>query len=65
MAIVRISEIKKLPKQELAEKQKELRKELLKLNAQRSTGTLASPGKIKALKQAIAKINTVQKATNA
>ncbi len=62
MAIVRYSELLKTSKQELAEKQRELRKELLKLQAQRSTGTLASPGKIKALKQAIAKINTVQNA---
>ena len=60
MAIIRVSEIQKLPKNELAEKQKEIRKELLKLQAQKSTGTLASPGKIKALKQAIAKINTVR-----
>jgi ribosomal protein L29 len=65
MAIIRISEIQKLPKAELAEKKRELLKELLKLQTQRYTGTLASPGKIKALKQAIAKINTVQKATNA
>jgi ribosomal protein L29 len=60
MAIVRFSEIQKLPKQELAEKKRELLKELLKLQAQKSTGTLASPGKVKAIKRAIAKINTVK-----
>jgi ribosomal protein L29 len=61
MAIVRFSDLQKLPKNELAEKQKELRKELLKLHAQKSTGTLASPGKVKAIKRAIAMINTVRK----
>jgi ribosomal protein L29 len=60
MAIVRFSEIQKLPKQELAEKKRELLKELLKMQAQKSTGTLASPGKVKAIKRAIAKINTVK-----
>ena len=60
MAIVRFSEIQKLPKQELAEKKRELLKELLKLQAQKSTGTLASPGKVKAIKRAIAKINTIK-----
>jgi ribosomal protein L29 len=61
MALVRFSDLQKLPKNELAEKQKELRKELLKLLAQKSTGTLASPGKVKAIKRAIAMINTVRK----
>ena len=60
MAIVRFSEIQKLPKQELAEKKRELLKELLNLQAQKSTGTLASPGKVKAIKRAIAKINTIK-----
>ena len=61
MAIVRFSEIQKLPKAELAEKKRELLKELLKMQAQKSTGTLASPGKVKAIKRAIAKINTIRK----
>ena len=60
MAIVRISEIRKTPRAELMEKEKELRKELMKLSAQKSTGTLASPGKLKAIKRAIAKIITVK-----
>jgi len=60
MPILRFSEIQKLPKAELAEKKRELLKELLKLQAQKSTGTLASPGKVKAIKRTIAKINTVK-----
>jgi ribosomal protein L29 len=60
MAIIRISEIKKIPKSELEAKETELRKELMKLSAQKYTGTLASPGKVKAIKRAIAKINTVK-----
>ena len=60
MALVRVSEIRKAPKSELEAKEKELRKELMKLEAQKSTGTLASPGKVKAIKRAIAKINTIK-----
>ena len=55
-----MSEIQKAPKSELEAKESELRKELMKLSAQKSTGTLASPGKMKAIKRAIAKINTVK-----
>jgi ribosomal protein L29 len=59
MAIVRAKEIQKGSKSELASKLQELRKELMKLEAQKSTGTLSSPGKISAIKKAIAKIKTV------
>jgi ribosomal protein L29 len=59
MAIVRFSEIQKLSRTELMEKKKELLKELLKLQAQKATGTLASPGKVKVIKRAIAKINNI------
>jgi ribosomal protein L29 len=55
-----MSEIQKAPKSELEAKEKELRKELMKLSTQKYTGTLASPGKMKAIKRAIAKINTVK-----
>lgn len=60
MAILRASEIQKIPKSELETKERELRKELMKLSAQKSTGTLASPGKLKAIKRAIAMIHTVK-----
>lgn len=60
MAIVRASELKKIPKAELAEKENELRKELMKLLAQKSTGALASPGRVKAIKRAIAKVITIK-----
>ncbi len=55
-----MSEIQKAPKSELEAKKKELCKELMKLSAQKYTGTLASPGKVKAIKRAIAMINTVK-----
>lgn len=60
MAIIRMSEISNAPKSELEAKEKELRTELMKLLAQKSTGNLANPGKVKAIKRAIAKINTVK-----
>ncbi|MGB9675090.1 MAG: 50S ribosomal protein L29 [Candidatus Nanoarchaeia archaeon] len=61
MAIVRPVELRKLSKEELNAKKLELEKELMKLNAQKSTGTLASPGKVKAIKKAIAKIETIKR----
>jgi large subunit ribosomal protein L29 len=60
MAIVRVNELKKLSKAELDSKEAELKKELMKLNAQKATGNLASPGKIRAIKKAIAKIKTIK-----
>ncbi|HKZ50099.1 MAG TPA: 50S ribosomal protein L29 [Candidatus Nanoarchaeia archaeon] len=61
MAIVRFKDIQKGSKGELDTKVKELRKELMKLQAQKTTGTLSSPGKISSIKRAIAKIKTVSK----
>ncbi|MEM2954585.1 MAG: 50S ribosomal protein L29 [Candidatus Nanoarchaeia archaeon] len=60
MAIVRTKELKGLAKAELKNKELELKKELMKLKAQKNTGTLANPSKIKAIKRAIAKIKTVE-----
>ena len=61
MPIVRMSELRKTSKSELATKLRELRKELMKLEAQKTTGTLSSPGKIRAIKQAIARIKSISK----
>ena len=61
MPIVRIKELQKTSKSEIATKLIELRKELMKLQSQKSTGTLSSPGKIRAIRKAIAKIKTVSK----
>lgn len=60
MAIIKKSEFKNLNETQLNERLIHLRKELVKLNAQRAIGTtLESPGKIKAIKRMIAKINTI------
>lgn len=60
MAIIKKSEFKNLNETQLNERLIHLRKELVKLNAQRAIGTtLESPGKIKAIRRMIAKINTV------
>ncbi|MEM2874041.1 MAG: 50S ribosomal protein L29 [Candidatus Nanoarchaeia archaeon] len=61
MSLVRVSELRKAPKAELVAKEQELKKELMKLSAQKATATLASPGKLKAIKRAIAKINTIKR----
>ena len=48
-----------MSKGEIQERMKELRKELIKLNSQRSTGTTPEkPGRIKQLKKTIAKMLT-------
>jgi len=60
MAVLRADEIRKLSVKERTDKLLELRKELIKLLTQRSTGTaMQSPGKIKAIKRTIARIHTV------
>jgi len=57
---VKISEIRKLKKDEFDKKLSELRMELIKLKGQASTGTPPkSPGQISMLKRTIARFNTV------
>ncbi len=61
MVILRSSEIRKLGGKELEDKVTELKKELMKLRSQISTGTLPeSPGKVKEIKRTLARINTIQ-----
>ena len=63
MAILRASEITKMPVNEKRAKLAELRKELVKLQSQRATGaTITSPGKIRAIKRTIAKVLTKMEA---
>ena len=53
------NELKKMDSKLLKENLRELEKELIKLNTQISTGTmLESPGRVRAVKRTIAKINT-------
>lgn len=59
MAVIKKSEFKQMDERQLTEKLGELNKEMMKLNAQRSSGTaLENPGKIKAVKKTIARIHT-------
>jgi len=58
-------ELLKLPPGELKEKLIELKKELMKGNAQRALGTTAkSPGKLRAARKNIARITTVLQKVN-
>lgn len=59
---MKIAEIRQLNEKELKEKLNELRVELIKYNAQISTGTNPkSPGQIRQVKKTIARILTVLK----
>ncbi|MBI5872019.1 50S ribosomal protein L29 [archaeon] len=57
MKFPRFNELEKLPKQELFAKLGDLKKQLIKINAQIAMGTVPeNPGAIKPLKKTIAKI---------
>lgn len=59
---MKIKEIRNLSDKDLNQKLRELEEELIKLNAQASTGTqMKSPGKIKQIKKSRARVNTVLK----
>ena len=58
-------ELKNMTKKDLESKLNELKKELIKLNAQVATGTVPkSPGQIKQIKKTIARILTIIKEKN-
>jgi len=60
MAILRNKEIKSVNIEELKTKLEELKKDLIKLNVQKSTGTSAkNPRQIKEIKRTIARILTL------
>lgn len=62
---MKIKDLKSIGKKDLETKLDELRKELIKVNAQIATGTVPkSPGQIKETKKTIAKILTVLKEKN-
>ena len=62
---MKTKELRNLTKKDLETKLDELKKELIKLNAQVATGTVPkSPGQIKQIKKTIAKILTLQKEKN-
>lgn len=59
---MKIRELKQINPSELAQKLDELKRELMKYNAQISTGTPPeNPGKVKSIKKTIAKINFIIK----
>lgn len=58
--VLKIKEIKSMSKEDMKNRLDELRKELIKLNAQIATGTTPkSPGQLKQIKKTIARILTV------
>jgi len=62
---MKTKELRNLSKKDLEIKLEELKKELIKLNAQVATGTVPkSPGQIKQIKKTIAKILTITKEKN-
>ena len=62
MAILRSKEVRKLSDKDFESKFAEIRKELLKLRAQKSAGsTPENPGKIRALRRTIARMVTIKK----
>ena len=61
MVIIRKEEMIKMNEKLLDEKLKELNKEMIKINAQISMGTVPeNPGKIKEIRRTIARIKTLQ-----
>ena len=62
MVIIRAKDVRKLSSSEFEEKLSEIRKELMKLRAQMSSGsTPENVGKIRALRRAVARMFTIKK----
>ncbi|MDH5815814.1 MAG: 50S ribosomal protein L29 [Candidatus Nezhaarchaeota archaeon] len=60
MAILRVSEIRKMTKEERLAKLRELKAELMRLRAQQASGApLEKPGRIRAIRKTIARILTI------
>ena len=60
MAILRPNEIKKLSEKEIADKELELKKELMRYKSQVAVGTQPeNPGKIGEIKRTLARIKTI------
>lgn len=59
---MKTKDLAKATEKELKSKLEDLKKELVKLNAQRSTGTaMENPKKIRVVRRTIARINTILK----
>ena len=57
---MKMKELRALPKTDLAAKQQELRKEILKTNAQIALGAgIQNPGKVRTIKKTLARINAL------
>lgn len=62
MGLLRSKEIVKFTEKELAEKELELKKELMKMKSQIATGTPPeNPGRVREIKRTLARINTLRK----
>lgn len=60
MAIIKKSELKNMKEEQVNSKMIELKKELVKINAQLAIGTMPeNPGRVREIKRTIAKLNTV------
>ncbi len=60
MAIIKKNELKQMGNENLKSRLSELKKELIKMNAQISTGTPPeNPGRVKEIKKTIARILTI------
>lgn len=59
MAIIRKKELKNMNEGQINQKLNDLKKELMRINTQKSTGTnIENPGRVKELKRTIAKLLT-------
>ncbi|MBT3691535.1 50S ribosomal protein L29 [Candidatus Woesearchaeota archaeon] len=62
MAIIKKNELIQMDEKSMNEKMNELKRELVKINAQISMGTMPeNPGKIKEIRKTIARINTIKR----
>jgi len=62
MATLRASEIREMKTKDLEKSLSNFKSELMKLNSQKTSGRMPeNPGKIRALKRTIARINTIKK----
>ena len=60
MAIIKRTELKQMNEKSLKEKMNELKKEMIKINAQRAVGTIPEKsGRVKEIRKTIARIHTM------
>lgn len=65
MATIKKNELNKMGEAQLKDKLTELKKELMKLNTQKSSGgSLENPGRIRSIRKTIAKMITIQNQKN-